>query len=101
MLTTRHLTAVAALAALGLGLATPAASAKDTTTSAKSRQRSTLQQSVDAIEKTGTVAVVAQSTGPDGRRYATTGVSDTATGRAARVTSGSGSRAAPRPSCRR
>ena len=86
MLTTRHLTAVAALAALGLGLATPAASAKDTTTSAKSRQRSTLQQSVDAIEKTGTVAVVAQSTGPDGRRYATTGVSDTATGRAARVT---------------
>jgi D-alanyl-D-alanine carboxypeptidase len=53
---------------------------------AESRHRSTLQQSVDAIEKTGTVAVVAQSTGPGGRRYATTGVSDTATGRAARVT---------------
>ncbi|WP_416962461.1 serine hydrolase domain-containing protein [Streptomyces sp. Agncl-13] len=86
MLTTRHLTAVAALAALGLGLATPAASAKDATSSTKSRQRSTtLQQSVDAIQRTGTVAVVAQSTGPEGRRYATTGVSDTATGRAARA----------------
>ncbi|WP_328933419.1 MULTISPECIES: serine hydrolase domain-containing protein [unclassified Streptomyces] len=79
MLMPRHLTAVAALAAVGLGLATPMASA------AESRHRSTLQQSVDAIEKTGTVAVVAQSTGPGGRRYATTGVSDTATGRAARV----------------
>ncbi|MFF6990992.1 serine hydrolase [Streptomyces sp. NPDC010273] len=80
MLMSRHLTAVAALAAVGLGLATPMASATE------SRHRSTLQQSVDAIEKTGTVAVVAQSTGPGGRRYATTGVSDTATGRAARVT---------------
>lgn len=80
MLMPRHLTAVAALAAVGLGLATPMASATE------SRHRSTLQQSVDAIEKTGTVAVVAQSTSPDGRRYATTGVSDTATGRAARVT---------------
>ncbi|MFJ2161441.1 serine hydrolase domain-containing protein [Streptomyces sp. NPDC087856] len=80
MLMPRHLTAVAALAAVGLGLATPMASATE------SRHRSTLQQSVDAIEKTGTVAVVAQSTGPGGRRYATTGVSDTATGRAARVT---------------
>ncbi|WP_405973105.1 beta-lactamase family protein [Streptomyces sp. NBC_00988] len=86
MMTIRHLTAVAALAALGLGLATPAASAKDSTSSTKSRQRTTLQHSVDAIERTGTVAVVAQSTGPDGRRYATTGVSDTATGRTARVT---------------
>jgi len=86
MLTTRHLTTVAALAALGLGLATPAASAKDAASSTKSRQRSSLQQSVDAIQRTGTVAVVAQSTGPDGRRYATTGVSDTATGRAARAT---------------
>ena len=82
MMTFRQLTAAAALAAVGLGLATPMASATD------SRQRTTptLQQSVDAIEKTGTVAVVAQSTGPNGRRYATTGVSDTATGRAARVT---------------
>ncbi len=80
MLMPRHLTAVAALAAVGLGLATPMASATE------SRHRSTLQRSVDAIERTGTVAVVAQSTGPDGRRYATTGVSDTATGRAARVT---------------
>lgn len=82
MMTFRQLTAAAALTAVGLGLATPMASATD------SRQRTTptLQQSVDAIEKTGTVAVVAQSTGPDGRRYATTGVSDTATGRAARVT---------------
>ncbi|WP_329350190.1 beta-lactamase family protein [Streptomyces sp. NBC_01261] len=86
MLTTRHLTVVAALAALGLGLAAPAASAKDSTSATKSRQRTTLQQSVDAIQRTGTVAVVAQSTGPDGRRSATTGVSDTATGRAARVT---------------
>ncbi|WP_078652628.1 serine hydrolase domain-containing protein [Streptomyces sp. NRRL F-525] len=82
MLTTRHLTAVAALAALGLGLATPMANA----TESRQRTTPTLQQSVDAIERTGTVAVVAQSTGPDGRRYATTGVSDTATGRAARVT---------------
>ena len=83
MMTSRHLTAVAALAALGLGLATPVASA--TGNSTESRQR-TLQRSVDAIQKTGTVAVVAQSTGPDGRRYATAGVADTATGRAARAT---------------
>ncbi|MFJ6085714.1 serine hydrolase domain-containing protein [Streptomyces sp. NPDC092369] len=78
-MTIRHLTAVAALAALGLGLATPAVSATES-------RRSTLQKSVDAIQKTGTVAVVARSTGPEGRRYATAGVSDTTTGRAARVT---------------
>ncbi|MFJ4785718.1 serine hydrolase domain-containing protein [Streptomyces sp. NPDC088794] len=82
MMTIRHLTAAAALAALGLGLVTPAASATNATES----RRSTLQRSVDAIQKTGTVAVLAQSTGPDGRRYATAGVSDTATGRAARAT---------------
>ncbi|WP_327402583.1 beta-lactamase family protein [Streptomyces sp. NBC_01288] len=88
MMTFRQLTAAAALAAVGLGLATPMASATESRQrTTESRQRTTtLQQSVDAIQKTGTAAVVAQSTGPDGRRYATTGVSDTATGRAARVT---------------
>ncbi|MEV5531028.1 serine hydrolase domain-containing protein [Streptomyces prunicolor] len=88
MMTFRQLTAAAALAAVGLGLATPMASATESRQrTTESRQRTTtLQRSVDAIQKTGTVAVIAQSTGPDGRRYAATGVSDTTTGRAARVT---------------
>ncbi|MFD3315136.1 serine hydrolase domain-containing protein [Streptomyces sp. NPDC058694] len=43
-----------------------------------------LQADVDAILKTGTVGVVAQSTGPRGSRYATAGVADKATGAAVR-----------------
>lgn len=43
-----------------------------------------LQAGVDAIMETGTVGVVARSTGPRGPRYATGGVADKATGGAAR-----------------
>ncbi|WP_404197140.1 serine hydrolase domain-containing protein [Streptomyces tauricus] len=43
-----------------------------------------LQADVDAIMKTGTVAVVARSTGPRGSRTATAGVAETVTGEAAR-----------------
>ncbi|MEV7075765.1 serine hydrolase domain-containing protein [Streptomyces sp. NPDC093990] len=43
-----------------------------------------LQVQVDAIMKTGTVGVVARSTGPRGSRYATGGVADRASGDPAR-----------------
>ncbi|WP_405594953.1 beta-lactamase family protein [Streptomyces sp. NBC_01410] len=81
----RHLTnttLVAAVAALGLGLAAPAASA---TGPRHDRPQNRLQDSVNAIQKTGTVGVLAQSTGPGGKRYATAGVADTATGEAVRA----------------
>lgn len=81
----RHLTnttLVAAVAALGLGLAAPAASATGPT---HDRPQNRLQDSVNAIQKTGTVGVLAQSTGPGGKRYATAGVADTATGEAVRA----------------
>ncbi len=72
MMTFRQLASTAALAALGLGLMAPAASAAEP-------KRTTLQASVDAIRKTGTVGVLAQSTGPRGKRYATAGVADRST----------------------
>ncbi|WP_081239602.1 serine hydrolase domain-containing protein [Streptomyces viridosporus] len=66
-------TLVTALA--GLGLMTPAAGATETV-------RDPLRQQADAIQRTGTVGVVARSTGPHGSRYATAGVADRRTGRA-------------------
>ncbi|ANS70739.1 alkaline D-peptidase [Streptomyces lincolnensis] len=82
MMTLRHLASTAALTALGLGLIAPAASASEP---APTTFRGRLQDSVDAIHRTGTVGVVAQSTGPRGKRHATAGVADTGTGRAADV----------------
>ncbi|MFD7501461.1 serine hydrolase domain-containing protein [Streptomyces sp. NPDC059850] len=81
-------TLVTALACVGLTL--PAAGATGPSDgSARSATHSTshsraLQSHVDTIMKTGTVAVVARSTGPEGSRYATGGVADQATGDAAR-----------------
>lgn len=66
-------TLVASCAALGL--AVPAGATRPT---------DPLQQQVNAIQRTGTVAVVAQSTGPNSRRTATAGVADTESGDAAR-----------------
>ncbi|MGW7203125.1 serine hydrolase domain-containing protein [Streptomyces sp. NPDC054837] len=82
MMMPRHLASTAALTALGLGLIAPAASASE---QAPTTFRAGLQDSVDAIHRTGTVGVVAQSTGPRGKRHATAGVADTATGRPAGV----------------
>ncbi|MFI6933776.1 serine hydrolase domain-containing protein [Streptomyces sp. NPDC050287] len=75
MMTFRQLASAAALAALGLGLMTPAASAAEP-------KRTTLQAGVDAIQKTGPVGVLAQSSGPRGKRYASAGVADRTTGEA-------------------
>ncbi|MFJ7078806.1 serine hydrolase domain-containing protein [Streptomyces sp. NPDC098781] len=78
----RHITApalVATLAALGLGVTTTAA---DATTTPRHHR---LQDGVNAIQKTGTVGVVARSTGPYGSRVATAGVADTTTGEAVRA----------------
>lgn len=82
MMMLRHLMSTAALTALGFGLMVPAASASEP---APTTFRGRLQDSVDAIQRTGTVGVVAQSTGPRGKRHATAGVADTGTGRAADV----------------
>jgi D-alanyl-D-alanine carboxypeptidase len=96
-------TLVTALA--GIGLAIPAAAAtKPSAEPAAERSpihsverhsaappvqdmpKGTLQDSVNAILRTGTVGVVAQSTGPRGHRYAAAGVADTTTGDRARPT---------------
>jgi D-alanyl-D-alanine carboxypeptidase len=82
MMMLRHFVSTAALTALGLGLMVPAASASEP---APTTFRGRLQDSVDAIQRTGTVGVVAQSTGPRGKRHATAGVADMGTGRAADV----------------
>jgi D-alanyl-D-alanine carboxypeptidase len=88
-----RITAAVAVAALtGIGIAMPAAGAvKEATAGAANRaagtskpRQDTLQDSVNAILKTGTVGVVAQSTGPHGLRYATTGTADKTTGDAVR-----------------
>lgn len=79
MMMLRHLMSTATMTALGLGLMATAASASDP---APTTFRGRLQDSVDAIHRTGTVGVVARSTGPRGERHATAGVADTATGRA-------------------
>ncbi|MFJ8937171.1 serine hydrolase domain-containing protein [Streptomyces sp. NPDC102365] len=88
--TSRVLATTLVTALAGVGLTLPAAA---TTGSAPepavkpahgTSHSRTLQADVDAIMKTGSVGVVARSTGPRGSRTATGGVADTVTGEAAR-----------------
>lgn len=73
VMTTAMTTAlVGTLAGLGL---TPAAGATKPA-------GDSLRQQADAIQRTGTVGVLARSTGPQGVRHATAGVADQRTGRA-------------------
>ncbi|MFC8197335.1 serine hydrolase domain-containing protein [Streptomyces sp. NPDC060006] len=89
-LTSRIVATTLVTALAGIGLTLPAAGA--TGQAAKPTLNKThgktydkrLQAGVDAILKTGSVGVVAQSTGPRGSRYANAGVADKATGAAAR-----------------
>ncbi|MEV0557991.1 serine hydrolase domain-containing protein [Streptomyces sp. NPDC050597] len=85
-LTSRIVATTLVTALAGIGLTLPAAGA--TGQAAKPTPDKThskgLQAGVDAILKTGSVGVVAQSTGPRGSRYATAGVADKTTGAAAR-----------------
>ncbi|WP_326729098.1 serine hydrolase domain-containing protein [Streptomyces phaeochromogenes] len=89
-LTSRIVATTLVTALAGIGLTLPAAgatgqAAKPTHDRTHSKTHSkSLQADVDAILKTGTVGVLAQSTGPRGSRYATAGVADKATGAAAR-----------------
>ncbi|MFI1483021.1 serine hydrolase domain-containing protein [Streptomyces sp. NPDC020747] len=81
-------TLVTALAGIGLtlpaaGATGPAAKPTLNKTHGKAHDKA-LQADVDAILKTGTVGVLAQSTGPRGSRYANAGLADKATGAAAR-----------------
>ncbi|WP_329384404.1 serine hydrolase domain-containing protein [Streptomyces sp. NBC_01716] len=87
--TSRVLTTTLVTALAALGVAVPAATAAQQAgptpgSSAGSSAKGTLQQQVDAVQKTGTVGVLARSTGPRGVQYATAGVADTETGRKAR-----------------
>lgn len=83
---------VTALATLGLGVpaATATQQAEHLAQQAEHRAqedrgpRSALQKQVDAVGRTGTVGVLARSTGPHGDRTATAGVADARTGREAR-----------------
>ncbi|MFD4765343.1 serine hydrolase domain-containing protein [Streptomyces niveus] len=68
-------TLVAALAAVGM--AVPAAAAAQP-------GEGSFQRQVDAVQRTGTVGVLARSTGPRGVQYATAGVADAETKRKAR-----------------
>ncbi|GAA1909119.1 serine hydrolase domain-containing protein [Streptantibioticus ferralitis] len=69
------LAAALVTAVTGTGPLAPAAHASTPTPT-----QSTLQYQVNALQKTGTVGVVAQSTSPGDRSYATAGVANTATG---------------------
>lgn len=71
----RVVTTTLVTALTGLGLMTPAAGAAEPAADS-------LRQQADAIQRTGTVGVLARSTGPQGVRHATAGVSDKRTGRA-------------------
>ncbi|CAL9639873.1 serine hydrolase domain-containing protein [Streptomyces sp. enrichment culture] len=75
----RLVTTALATALAGLGLMTPAAGAATTATGPAT---DTLRQQTDAVQRTGTVGVLARSTSPQGVRHATAGVSDRRTGRA-------------------
>ena len=77
--TTSRIVATALVTGMAaLGLAIPAAGATKP-------GQDTLQAQVNAVQKTGTVGVIAQSTGPRGHHYATAGVADTATGEPAQA----------------
>ncbi len=75
----RVVTTALVTALAGLGLMTPAAGSTATHPAA-----GTLRQQTDAVQRTGAVGVLARSTGPQGARHATAGVSDRRTGRLAR-----------------
>ncbi|MFE9683193.1 serine hydrolase domain-containing protein [Streptomyces sp. NPDC002701] len=80
-LTSRLVVTTLVTALAGVGLTLPAAGADGIAGSAAGPAYSeTLQTHVDAIMRTGTVGVVARSTGPRGVRYATGGVADRETG---------------------
>ncbi|MGW2328233.1 serine hydrolase domain-containing protein [Streptomyces sp. NPDC001700] len=86
-LTSRLVATTLVTALAGVGLTLPAAGATGPVTAPlhdKAHSKA-LQAHVDAILKTGTVGVVARSTGPRAPRYATTGVADKTTGEAARA----------------
>ncbi|EST26478.1 serine hydrolase domain-containing protein [Streptomyces niveus] len=68
-------TLVAALAALGVSVPAVAAAQPG---------EGSFQRQVDAVQRTGTVGVLARSTGPRGVQYATAGVADAETKRKAR-----------------
>ncbi|MEV1066919.1 serine hydrolase domain-containing protein [Streptomyces sp. NPDC050263] len=72
--------ALAGTATMTGAAAHESASATKSTPLDQPAQGGKLQDAVDAIMKTGTVGVVAESTDPRGHRYATAGVTDTATG---------------------
>ncbi|WP_328494775.1 beta-lactamase family protein [Streptomyces sp. NBC_00414] len=91
--TSRVLATTLVTALAGIGLTLPAAGATGSALEpavkpAHGTSHSRLQADVDAIMKTGTVGVVARSTGPRGSRTATGGVADTVTGEAARAGDG-------------
>lgn len=78
--TTRVVTTTLVTALAALGVAVPAASA----TQRAEPTKSAFQEQVDAVQRTGTVGVLARSTGPRGVQYATAGVADAETNRKAR-----------------
>ncbi|MET4925674.1 serine hydrolase [Streptomyces sp. PSRA5] len=85
--TSRAVTTTLVTALAALGLAVPAASATQQakpTPAPKPSAQESFQRQVDAIQRTGTVGVLARSTGPRGVRYATAGVADAETNRKAR-----------------
>ncbi len=75
----RVVTTALVTALAGLGLMTPAAAGA----TAAEPATDTLRLRTDAIQRTGAVGVLARSTGPQGTRHATAGVSDRRTGRTA------------------
>lgn len=78
--TTRVVTTTLVTALAALGVAVPAASATQRAEQAKPA----FQEQVDAVQRTGTVGVLARSAGPRGVQYATAGVADAETNRKAR-----------------
>ncbi|MFS8359091.1 serine hydrolase domain-containing protein [Streptomyces sp. CWNU-52H] len=86
-LASRLMTTALVTALAGVGLTLPASGATGSTAvpSWAVSHSEALQADVDAILRTGTVGVVARSTGPRGSRYATAGVADKATGEAPRL----------------
>ncbi|MDQ1022882.1 D-alanyl-D-alanine carboxypeptidase [Streptomyces umbrinus] len=77
-------TLVAGLACVGMTLPAAGATGSVTAPLHDTANSKALQAHADAVLKTGTVGVVARSTGPRGSRYATAGVADRATGNAVR-----------------
>ncbi|WP_413758497.1 serine hydrolase domain-containing protein [Streptomyces sp. MMBL 11-3] len=93
-LTSRALATMLVTALAGVGLTLPAAGATGSVAApvhggpAGTSHGKRLQAGVDAVMRTGTVAVVARSTGPWGVRHASGGVADRETGAPARAGDG-------------